>query len=69
MEQQNVLKLSEQIANEPWSVTFTWREISVKVQLHNGEDLLKIADLFSRFLTTNGIENTLIKNDRTTDTE
>jgi hypothetical protein len=46
----------------PFSVTFTWSGKSVTVQLHNGEDVLKLANIFSEFLTNNGITN-IIKNE------
>jgi hypothetical protein len=46
----------------PFSVTFTWSGKSVTVQLENGEDVLKLANIFSEFLTNNGITN-IIKNE------
>jgi hypothetical protein len=46
----------------PFSVTFTWSGKSVTVQLDNGEDVLKLANIFSEFLTNNGITN-IIKNE------
>ena len=46
----------------PFSVTFTWSGKSVTVQLDNGEDVLKLAQIFSEFLTNNGITN-IIKNE------
>jgi len=42
-----------------FSVTFTWQETSATVKLDRGEDVLKLANLFSEFLTNNGIPNTL----------
>jgi hypothetical protein len=45
----------------PFSVTFTWSGKSVTVQLDNGEDVLKLAQIFSAFLTSNDIENKVIK--------
>ena len=41
----------------PFSVTFSWKDERVTVQLDNGEDLLKLAQIFSDFLTSNGIPN------------
>jgi hypothetical protein len=46
----------------PFSVTFTWSGKSITVQLDNGEDVLKLANIFSEFLTNNGITN-IIKNE------
>lgn len=43
----------------PWSVEFTWDNKSVKITLKKGEDLLKIGEILSELLTSNGIENTL----------
>jgi hypothetical protein len=45
----------------PFSVTFTWSGKSVTVQLDNGEDVLKLAQIFSDFLTSNYIANKVIK--------
>jgi hypothetical protein len=45
----------------PFSVTFTWSGKSVTVQLDNGEDVLKLAQIFSDFLTSNDIANKVIK--------
>jgi hypothetical protein len=46
----------------PFSVTFTWSGKSITVQLENGEDVLKLANIFSEFLTNNCITN-IIKNE------
>jgi hypothetical protein len=46
----------------PFSVTFSWSGKSITVQLENGEDVLKLANIFSEFLTNNGITN-IIKNE------
>lgn len=46
---------------EPWGVTFSWKNKAVKVKFKNGEDILKLAEVFSQYLTANGIENTLEK--------
>jgi hypothetical protein len=45
----------------PFSVTFTWSGKSITVQLENGEDVLKLANIFSDFLTSNDIANKVIK--------
>lgn len=46
---------------EPWSITFSWKNEAVKIKFKNGEDILKLAEVFSQYLTANGIENTLEK--------
>ena len=43
----------------PFSVSFTWEDKNIKVQLDNGEDVLKLAKLFSDYLTNNNIPNTI----------
>jgi hypothetical protein len=45
----------------PFSVTFTWSGTAIKVELENGEDVLKLAQIFSDFLTSNDIANKVIK--------
>jgi hypothetical protein len=47
----------------PFSVTFSWKEKSISVQLENGEDVLKLAHIFSEFLLNNGIPNKLTNAD------
>ena len=47
------------LKSEPFSVSFTWEDKNIKVQLDNGEDVLKIAKLFSDYLTNNKIPNTI----------
>jgi hypothetical protein len=44
-----------------FSISFSWNRERITVQLENGEDVLKLAQLFSEFLTTNGIPNKVIK--------
>jgi hypothetical protein len=44
----------------PFSVTFTWSGKSITVQLENGQDVLKLANIFSKFLSNNGIPNIII---------
>lgn len=45
---------------QPFSVTFTWNGKSIKVELDNGEDVLKLGKIFSEFLISNGISNKII---------
>ena len=45
----------------PFSVTFSFNNERITVQLDNGEDVLKLGNIFSDFLTNNGIPNTVIK--------
>ena len=45
----------------PFNVAFRWKGESITVQLENGEDVLKLAQLFSDFLTSNGIPNKVTK--------
>jgi len=47
---------------DPFSISFSWKGERIRVQLENGEDVLKLAQLFSEFLTTNGIPNKVTKN-------
>jgi hypothetical protein len=42
-------------------VIFSWKEEHVTVKLENGEDVLKLAQIFSDFLTSNDIANKVIK--------
>lgn len=44
----------------PFSVTFSWQEQRITVQLENGEDVLKLAKIFSDFLISNSIPNKII---------
>jgi hypothetical protein len=41
----------------PFSITFSWQDDTVKVELVNGEDVLKLADILSKVLTENNIEH------------
>ena len=52
---------SPSFIQEPFSVIFSWKEERVMVKLENGEDVLKLAQIFSDFLTTNDIPNKIIK--------
>jgi hypothetical protein len=49
----------ESLYDRAFSVTFTWQETSITVKLDNGEDVLKLAQVFSNALTNSGIPNTL----------
>jgi hypothetical protein len=52
---------SPSFIQEPFSVIFSWKEERVMVKLENGEDVLKLAQIFSDFLTSNDIANKVIK--------
>jgi hypothetical protein len=45
----------------PFSISFSWQGDIVKVELVNGEDVLKLADILSKVLTENNIEHKIIK--------
>ena len=45
------------ISQEPVFITFYLNDKSVKIKLKNEEDFLKLADILSKMLTENGIEN------------
>lgn len=47
------------IKEDPFNITFNWNKESIKIQLTNGEDLFKIAYLFSKFLDKNDINHTI----------
>ena len=44
-----------ELSDEPFNVSFTWGDRTVKVSLVNGEDVLKIANAFASFLLQNDI--------------
>jgi hypothetical protein len=44
-----------------FAITFNWKDNYTTVQLVNGEDVFKLADLFSKILTENNIEHKIIK--------
>ncbi len=46
----------KKIIQQPFYITFNWNEESITIQLKNGEDIFKIAHLFTEFLTKNEIE-------------
>jgi hypothetical protein len=56
-----VLRLSSSSFPLPFSMTFSWSGTAIKVELENGEDVLKLAQIFSDFLTSNDIANKVIK--------
>jgi hypothetical protein len=56
-----VLILTQLSSPLPFSITFSWSGTEIKVQLENGEDVLKLAQIFSDFLTSNDIANKVIK--------
>jgi hypothetical protein len=53
------MKFNNKLYLEPFSITFSWKDQSMKIQLQNGEDILKLAKLFSDILQANGIVNTI----------
>jgi hypothetical protein len=44
----------------PFAITFSWKDNYTKIQLVNGDDVLKLADIFSKILTENNIEHKII---------
>jgi hypothetical protein len=48
--------------NSPFNITFSWDGETAAIQLENGKDILKLADVFSKMLTENNVEHKLIKN-------
>jgi hypothetical protein len=46
---------------EPFSMTFSYEEQYITVKLDNGEDVLKLAQIFSDMLSNNNIPNKIIK--------
>lgn len=50
-------EMSPIVEEKHYNVMFSYKGKSVKVELVNGEDLIKLADIFSNFLTENGIKN------------
>jgi hypothetical protein len=64
MAQEEVFKTSNSMLalnTTPFSVTFSWQGQRITVQLEKGEDVLKLAKIFSDFLTINNIPNQIIK--------
>jgi hypothetical protein len=63
MKQEEVFKTSDSMLapnTTPFSVTFSWQGQSITVQLEKGEDVLKLAKIFSDFLSSNYIHNKII---------
>ncbi len=56
-----ILTLSPKYIEQPFSVTFSYEEEYVTVKLDNGEDVLKLAQIFSDMLSNNNIPNKIIK--------
>jgi hypothetical protein len=54
-----VISTNDQILEQPFNITFTWKKESIKIELKKGEDLFKIARLLSIFLTKNKIDHRL----------
>ncbi len=54
-----VLEEVPKIEIPTFSVVFSWKEKSLKVKLENGEDVIKLGELFSKILIYNNIPNTL----------
>jgi hypothetical protein len=52
---------SPKYISEPFSVTFSYEEEYITVKLDNGEDVLKLAQIFSDMLSNNNIPNKIIK--------
>ena len=44
----------------PFAITFNWKDNYTTVQLINGDDVFKLADIFSKMLTENNIEHKII---------
>ena len=47
------------IEQSPFHVEFRWNNITSRITLENGEDLIKISMLLSEILSSNGIPNKL----------
>jgi hypothetical protein len=45
----------------PFAIAFSWKGDYTKIQLANGDDVFKLADIFSKMLTENNIEHKIIK--------
>jgi hypothetical protein len=57
----SIFTLSTKYIPEPFSMTFNWEKEYIKVKLDNGEDVLKLAQIFSDMLSNNNIPNKIIK--------
>jgi len=63
MKQEEAFKTSDSMLSlntTPFSVKFSWQGQRITVQLEKGEDVLKLAKIFSDFLTSNYIPNKII---------
>ena len=45
----------------PFTITFSFKDSYTTIQLVNGDDVFKLADIFSKMLTENNIEHKIIK--------
>jgi hypothetical protein len=45
----------------PFAITFSWKGNYTTIQLVNGDDVFKLADIFSKMLTENNIEHKIVK--------
>lgn len=61
MEELNHTYESHNIEYPPFSITFSFEDKHISLQLMNGEDIFKLADLFSEVLTKNNIEHKITK--------
>jgi hypothetical protein len=52
-----VIEQKNEFFEEPFSISFHYNKLTIKIQLENGEDIFKIAFLFSKFLNKNEIEH------------
>ena len=52
-----VIEQKDEIFEEPFSISFHYNKLTIKIQLENGEDIFKIALAFSKFLNKNNIEH------------
>jgi hypothetical protein len=43
------------LVDKTFNIAFNWKEKTVKIELENGEDVLRLATIFSDMLTTNKI--------------
>ena len=60
----NVTNDSNRIEEYPFSISFTWKYKTINIRLDNGQDVIKIGEIFAKFLEKNGIPNkvTIIQN-------
>jgi len=59
--QQETIKLDDSKQDTPFNIVFNWKEQNTTVYLVNGEDVLKLADIFSQLLKTNSIPHKVLK--------